>query len=74
MQYREYCNQLKIRLDNLNPRQVLERGYSLSYIDGEIIRDIRQVRRDSEIHTEVKSGSIWSKVSKIKGKKNAQTN
>ena len=75
IQTREYCDQLKIRLENLNPIKVLERGYSISYIDGEIIKDVNTIPGvESEMQTELASGTIWSKIQRTKGKENAKTN
>ena len=74
IQYKEYCYQLSIRLENLNPKKVLERGYSISYIDGKIIKNINQVNIKSELRTEIASGTILSTINRKKGKKDAKTN
>jgi exodeoxyribonuclease VII large subunit len=71
IRYREYCNQLKLRLNNLNPIKVLERGYSISYIDSKIIENIDQVNLQSEMRTEIASGTILSTINRKKGKQNA---
>ncbi len=73
IQYREYCNQLKIRLDNLNPIKVLERGYSISYIGSNIIENIDQINLQSEMRTEIASGTILSTINRKKGKQDAET-
>jgi exodeoxyribonuclease VII large subunit len=71
IRYREYCNQLKLRLNNLNPIKVLERGYSISYIDSKIIENIDQVNLQSEMRTEIASGTILSTINRKIGKQNA---
>ena len=72
-QNKEYCNQIKIRLRNLDPIKVLERGYSISYIEGRLIKDIKKVNIESEMQTEIASGMILSTVKQKKGKKNVKT-
>jgi len=57
-----HIGQLKLRLENLNPKKVLERGYSISYIDGEIIRNIAQVQPDKQMVTELAEGKIFSTI------------
>ncbi len=58
----ELLHQLEMRLNNLNPQKVLERGYSISYINGRIVRDVRTVRTDDQLHTQLAAGAIISRV------------
>ncbi|MGD9899977.1 MAG: exodeoxyribonuclease VII large subunit [Calditrichaceae bacterium] len=60
----EYLNQMSHRLNNLNPKKVLERGYSISYIDGEIIKNATQVTRGGELETQLFKGRLTSIISK----------
>ncbi len=62
----EYVNQMSHRLTNLNPKKVLERGYSISYIDGEIIKNAGQVTAGRELETQLFKGIVTSIVSKTK--------
>lgn len=62
----EYVNQMSHRLTNLNPKKVLERGYSISYIDGEIIKNAEQVTAGRELETQLFKGRVTSIVSKTK--------
>ena len=53
----------KDQLNNLNPENVLERGYSITYNEkGNIIRDSKAVKKGDEISTKLKTGLIKSKV------------
>ncbi|MEJ2542768.1 MAG: exodeoxyribonuclease VII large subunit [Calditrichaceae bacterium] len=72
-QRREYCNQFKIRLENLDPKKVLERGYSISYIDDKLIKNVNMVDINSNMHTEFASGTVWSKINRIEGTNDAKT-
>jgi len=52
------------RLEALSPLAILSRGYSITKIltDGNIIKDISQVKKDDEIITRLHKGEIKSKV------------
>lgn len=53
----------KDQLNNLNPENVLERGYSITYDEtGNIVRDSKAVKKGHEISTKLKTGLIKSKV------------
>ena len=53
----------KDQLNNLNPENVLERGYSITYNEkGKIIRDSKAVKKGDEISTKLKTGLIKSKI------------
>jgi exodeoxyribonuclease VII large subunit len=72
-QKQEYLKQLNLRLLNLSPKKVLKRGYSVSYIDGKIITDLKNVKINSMLVTELYKGSISSQVKEIeKGNKHAK--
>jgi exodeoxyribonuclease VII large subunit len=59
-----YVKQLNLRLNNLNPKKVLERGYSISYIDGKVIGHVSQVQPAMRMVTELADGKITSIVDK----------
>ena len=52
------------RLDALDPLHVLERGYAVvtRQADGKLIRRVRQVKADDEIHVRVSDGSFEARV------------
>lgn len=49
-------------LDALNPENVLKRGYSITYIDGVLLKSGDQVKTGDEIETILSEGNIKSKV------------
>jgi len=66
---KELIKQLNLRLINLSPKNVLERGYSITYINDKIITDASAVKKNAELVSEVKNGKIFSRVKKVeKGK------
>ena len=64
----EYIKQLHLRLQNLNPKRVLERGYSISYVDGKIVRDAGKLRSGMELKTELYRGNLISEIKKVQSK------
>lgn len=64
---KEKCNQLHIRLVNLDPKNVLKRGYSISYVGEKIIRDVNKLATEEEMRTELQHGQIISLIKKVKG-------
>jgi exodeoxyribonuclease VII large subunit len=68
---REYCNQLSLRLKNLDPGKVLERGFSISFAGNKIIRDIKDIKINEKMRTEISNGSIISSVVNKDNKRNA---
>jgi len=67
----EQVKNLENRLHNLNPKNVLNRGYSLAYIDGRVVSGVDDIGINDELHTEFSNGSVKSVVRKIlkKGRK-----
>ena len=65
-QGRQKCEHLKMRLDNLNPKNVLRRGYSLTYYNGALVKSAEKLVKDAEIVTEFYKGAVNSKVTKIR--------
>jgi exodeoxyribonuclease VII large subunit len=53
-------------IKHLDPENTLKRGYSITYLNGKAIRDVRMTERGSTIHTKLHKGSITSKVEEIK--------
>lgn len=56
------------KLEVLNPLNTLKRGYSIVKMDGKVISDVSEVKRDSEIDVHFKNGLIKSKVIEIEVK------
>ena len=56
----------KNRLEALNPKQVLKRGYSISMTkDGKVVTSVKDIKQDEEIQTSLSDGTIYSKVTKV---------
>ena len=53
----------KIRL--LDPRNILKRGYSITYLSGEILKDTGPVKKNDIINTRLYNGAIISMVQSI---------
>jgi len=59
---RELIKQLNLRLRNLSPKHVLERGYSITYFEEGIVSDIHKINAGTDLISEVKNGKIYSTV------------
>lgn len=55
--------EVKVKL--MSPEYILKKGYSISYYDGEVIRDSTQVVENKTIETILYKGKIESKIVKI---------
>ena len=53
-------------LQLLDPVNILKRGYSITYCDGEIIKDSKKLQKGKTIFTKYAQGESESEVSKIK--------
>ena len=54
-------NDLKI-VEMLNPLSILKRGYSITTLDGKVIKSLSQVSKGERITTKVLDGEFVSKV------------
>ncbi len=61
----QYVQQLELRLQNLNPKKVLERGYSITYINGKVLKRARDAQPKGMLLTELHQGKIESQIKKI---------
>ena len=52
-------------LNNMDPKNVLKRGYTLTYRDGVIIKDATNLSVNDIINTKFRDGNITSKIKKI---------
>ena len=62
---KQYLQQLNLRLQNLSPKKVLERGYSITYLDGKVLKKAGKARVNGMITTELYRGKIESQITKI---------
>ncbi len=58
----EHVKQLHYRLQNLSPKNVLKRGYSISYSDEGVIDSVTKIQKGQNMKTEVSDGYILSNV------------
>ena len=56
----------KVRL--LSPETIINRGYSLTFVNGQILKDINKITVGNEMKTIIKGGELFSKIEKIKKK------
>jgi exodeoxyribonuclease VII large subunit len=59
------------KLELLNPLATLKRGYSITYLENKVIKDIKDVKPNDVICTHITNGEITSKIMEVKenGKK-----
>lgn len=55
-------NTFNIKLDLLNPVNILDKGYSIVYKDNKIVKDIKSINEDDNIDIMVKNGKINASV------------
>ena len=55
---------LSQRIEAVNPERMLHLGYSLTYKDGHVLRNINELRGGDEITTRLETGTITSVVKK----------
>ncbi|MBD3223549.1 MAG: exodeoxyribonuclease VII large subunit [Caldithrix sp.] len=60
--HRQYINQLDVRLKSLSPKSVLNRGYTLTYVDGKIMDTIKKAPDKGQLKTEFKDGALISDI------------
>jgi exodeoxyribonuclease VII large subunit len=60
---------LENTLSLLNPENVLQRGYSVTLLNGMILKSCDEVKKDDMIETQLYNGSFRSKVVEKKGRK-----
>ncbi len=61
----QYVGQLHLRLQNLNPKAVLQRGYSITYVDGKVLKSTAQAQIGQSVLTELSDGQLESQITKI---------
>jgi len=65
-QKKDTITSLSKRLKNLSHETTLERGYSITYSDGKIIKDISKLKKWQLLETQVSNGKIESTINKLK--------
>ena len=55
---------------NLNPENIVKRGYSIIYKDGNLVKSVKQVDKNDNLNIKVKDGIIKTKVFKTNRDKN----
>lgn len=63
-------NNLIEKLELVNPLGILKRGYSLTYINNNIVKSINDVKSGNELLIRLQDGNIITKVEKVKEIKN----
>lgn len=62
-------------LDALSPLKLMERGYTIPYMNGEVVKSIRQVKAGDELKVTMQDGTVDATVTKIiPTEKGEQTN
>lgn len=57
---------LKHELDALNPLSIMDKGYSISSVNGNIITDVSKVKINDILKTEMKNGYVISEIKEVK--------
>ena len=63
---RNIIDTLKLKIELLNPDNILDKGYSIVYKDGKVIKDIKDLNVSDKITTKLKNGSVISEVREVK--------
>ena len=53
---------LKVKIDLLNPENILDKGYSIVYKDDKIVKDVTKLNSNDEINIVVRNGNITANV------------
>jgi exodeoxyribonuclease VII large subunit len=62
-------NGLENSLQLLNPENILQRGFSITSINGRILRNSDQIKNDDQIDTQLYEGTLRSRVVEKKGRR-----
>lgn len=66
---KQKLNNCETKISLLDPQNVLNRGYSITWLNGQVLKDAGTVNKDDIIHTRLRSGSLFSVVETIEGGK-----
>ncbi|MCF8225422.1 MAG: exodeoxyribonuclease VII large subunit [Bacteroidales bacterium] len=64
MQQKRHLGSIEKNIELTDPAKVLERGYSISYIDGEAIKSAKNVKNGDKLLTKLSKGEIHSIITK----------
>lgn len=70
LEKQSYFKILDGKLGALNPLSIMDKGYSISSVDGVIITNINQVNPDDILVTKMKNGEIKSRILEVKSNGN----
>jgi exodeoxyribonuclease VII large subunit len=59
---------LKVKIDLLNPTNILDKGYSIVYKDDKIVKDVSKLKSNDEINIVVRNGNITANVKGVNKK------
>lgn len=62
---KKYLNSIQEKLRLVDPQNILKRGYSLTMLNGKILKSVQMLTEGDLIETRLNDGSIGSKVEKI---------
>lgn len=63
---KHYFEIIRQRLEAVNPLSIMNKGYSINSIDGEIITDVHKARIGDILETQMQNGKILSKIIEVK--------
>jgi exodeoxyribonuclease VII large subunit len=63
--FKEKIKHLSEKIDILDPLKILNRGYTITYVDGTILKSIKCIKLNDEIKTLLSDGLTISKITKI---------
>ena len=55
---------MKKKTGLIDPMQILERGYSLTYKDGKLIKSVNDLKEGDQIESQLADGKVESKITK----------
>ena len=62
---KKYLNSIQEKLRLVDPQNILKRGYSLTMINGKIVKSVEQIKTGDILETRLSDGKVESKVEKI---------
>ncbi|MCR5113652.1 MAG: exodeoxyribonuclease VII large subunit [Acholeplasmatales bacterium] len=57
---------MKQRLESNNPLAIMDKGYSISSVDGKIVTEVDNIKEGSVLETKMKNGTVISLVQEVK--------
>lgn len=66
--HRQHFNGSIRTLEALNPLKIMDRGYSITYKDGKVVKSVEDVIKDDSIYVTLPDGRIEAKVQRIEKK------